>query len=143
MWPNGKVTIGTQVTDTEGVLSRKRRLRELQAQEPTVIKAIGDGERDVDQALNNLRIAQADDFELSQSIAQVSGETDSLREEVGRLEQTITGQLQEKGQIQERRARIAEDTAASRAKVEELAARKDELAAHKAELDERVARRTR
>ena len=138
-WPNGKVTIGTQVTDTEGVLSRKRRLRELQAQEPTVIKAIGDGERDVDQALNNLRIAQADDFELSQSIAQVSGETDSLREEVGRLEQTITGQLQEKGQIQERRARIAEDTAASRAKVEELAARKDELAAHKAELDERVA----
>ena len=138
-WPNGKVTIGTQVTDTEGVLSRKRRLRELQAQEPTVIKAIGDGERDVDQALNNLRIAQADDFELSQSIAQVSGETDSLREEVGRLEQTITGQLQEKGQIQERRARIAEDTAASRAKVEELAARKDELVAHKAELDERVA----
>ena len=138
-WPNGKVTIGTQVTDTEGVLSRKRRLRELQAQEPTVIKATGDGERDVDQALNNLRIAQADDFELSQSIAQVSGETDSLREEVGRLEQTITGQLQEKGQIQERRARIAEDTAASRAKVEELAARKDELAAHKAELDERVA----
>ena len=138
-WPNGKVTIGTQVTDTEGVLSRKRRLRELQAQEPAVIKAIGDGERDVDQALNNLRIAQADDFELSQSIAQVSGETDSLREEVGRLEQTITGQLQEKGQIQERRARIAEDTAASRAKVEELAARKDELAAHKAELDERVA----
>ena len=138
-WPNGKVTIGTQVTDTEGVLSRKRRLRELQAQEPAVIKAIGDGERDVDQALNNLRIAQADDFELSQSIAQVSGETDSLREEVGRLEQTITGQLQEKGQIQERRAHIAEDTAASRAKVEELAARKDELAAHKAELDERVA----
>ncbi len=138
-WPNGKVTIGTQVTDAEGVLSRKRRLRELQAQEPTVIKAIGDGERDVDQALNNLRIAQADDFELSQSIAQVSGETDSLREEVGRLEQTITGQLQEKGQIQERRARIAEDTATSRAKVEELAARKDELAAHKAELDERVA----
>ena len=138
-WPNGKVTIGTQVTDTEGVLSRKRRLRELQAQEPAVIKAIGDGERDVDQALNNLRIAQADDFELSQSIAQVSGETDSLREEVGRLEQTITGQLQEKGQIQERRARIAEDTAASRAKVEELAARKDELASHKAELDERVA----
>ena len=138
-WPNGKVTIGTQVTDTEGVLSRKRRLRELQAQEPTVIKAIGNGERDVDQALNNLRIAQADDFELSQSIAQVSGETDSLREEVGRLEQTITGQLQEKGQIQERRARIAEDTATSRAKVEELAARKDELAAHKAELDERVA----
>ena len=138
-WPNGKVTIGTQTTDTEGVLSRKRRLRELQAQEPAVIKAIGDGERDVDQALNNLRIAQADDFELSQSIAQVSGETDSLREEVGRLEQTITGQLQEKGQIQERRARIAEDTATSRAKVEELTARKDELAAHKAELDERVA----
>lgn len=138
-WPNGKVTIGTQTTDTEGVLSRKRRLRELQAQGPAVIKAIGDGERDVDQALNNLRIAQADDFELSQSIAQVSGETDSLREEVGRLEQTITGQLQEKGQIQERRARIAEDTATSRAKVEELTARKDELAAHKAELDERVA----
>ncbi len=138
-WPNGKVTIGTQTTDTEGVLSRKRRLRELQAQEPAVIKAIGDGERDVDQALNNLRIAQADDFELSQSIAQVSGETDSLREEVGRLEQTITGQLQEKGQIQERRARIAEDTVTSRAKVEELTARKDELAAHKAELDERVA----
>ena len=138
-WPNGKVTIGTQVTDTEGVLSRKRRLRELQEQEPEAVKAVMQSERDVDKALNNLRIAQADDFELSQSIAQVSGEADSLREEVGRLEKTITEQLQEKNQIDQRRAKLAEDTAASRANVKELADRKNELAAHKAELDEKAA----
>lgn len=138
-WPNGKVTIGTQVTDTEGVLSRKRRLRELQAEEPVAAKAVVDGERDVDKALNNLHIAQADDFELSQSIAQVSGEADSLREEVGRLEQAITDQLQEKNQIEQRRTRIAEDTAASRAKVKELSDRKNELAARKGELDEKAA----
>ena len=138
-WPNGKVTIGTQVTDTEGVLSRKRRLRELQGQEPEAIKAITQGEHDVDKALNNLQIAQADDFELSQSIAQVSGEADSLREEVGRLEKTITEQLQEKSQIDQRRAKLAEDTAASRAKVKELTERKNELATRKTELDEKAA----
>ena len=138
-WPNGKVTIGTQVTDTEGILSRKRRLRELQKQEPEAVKAITQGELDLDKALNNLRIAQADDFELSQSIAQVSGEADSLREEVGRLEKAITEQLQEKSQIDQRRAAIAESTATSRAKVEELAARKNELAARKGELDEKAA----
>ena len=138
-WPNGKVTIGTQVTDTEGVLSRKRRLRELQAEEPVMAQAVVESERDVDKALNNLHIAQADDFELSQSIAQVSGEADSLREEVGRLEQAITDQLQEKNQIEQRRARIAEDTAASRAKVKELTDRKNELAARKDELDEKAA----
>lgn len=102
-------------------------------------KAVVDGERDVDKALNNLHIAQADDFELSQSIAQVSGEADSLREEVGRLEQAITDQLQEKNQIEQRRTRIAEDTAASRAKVKELSDRKNELAARKGELDEKAA----
>lgn len=138
-WPNGKVTIGTQVTDTEGILSRKRRLRELQRQEPDAIDAVTQGERDLDRALNNLRIAQADDFELSQSIAQVSGEADSLREEVGRLEKTITEQLQEKSQIDKRRAELAENTAASRAKVDELAARKNELASRKGELDEKAA----
>ena len=138
-WPFVKVTIGTQVTDTEGNLSRKRRLRELQKQEPEAVKAITQGELDLDKALNNLRIAQADDFELSQSIAQVSGEADSLREEVGRLEKAITEQLQEKSQIDQRRAAIAESTATSRAKVEELAARKNELAARKGELDEKAA----
>ncbi len=33
-WPDGKITIGTQVTDAEGVLGRKRRLTELADEEP-------------------------------------------------------------------------------------------------------------
>jgi chromosome segregation protein len=139
-WPDGKVAICTQTTDGEGVLSRKRRMRELENEEPKIIHAVEEGERAVAEALKNLQVAQADDFELSQSIAQISGEADSLREEVGRLEQSITGQLQEKGQIEERRARIVEDTAASREKVEQLAVRKKELSAQKDEFDENAVR---
>lgn len=138
-WPDGKVAICAQGSDGEGVLSRKRRMRELEGSEPKAVAAVAQAERAAEEALKNLQIAQADDFELSQSIAQISGEVDSLREEVGRLEQSITGQMQEKGQLEQRRARIVEDTAAGRKKVEELAARKGELSAHKDELNEKCA----
>ncbi len=139
VWPGGKVTIGTQVTDAEGVLGRKRRLSELTKSEPDAIKAVEEGEQAVEKALKNLQVAQADDFEISQSIAQVSGEVDSLREEVGRLEQTITGFMQEKTTVEARRASLAESTAEAREQVSQLATKKEELTASKAELEEQVA----
>ena len=137
-WPNGKLTLGTQVADTEGVLGRKRRLNALADEEPKAQRAIDEAEEALAQANERLQLAQADDFEISQNIALVSGESDSLREEVGRLEQSITGSRQELEQIEQRRARIAADSAAARDEVAELEGRKETLEAERADFAEQL-----
>lgn len=138
-WPNGKITLGTQVADTEGVLGRKRRLNALADEEPKAIAALEDAEAALAKADEHLQLAQADDFEISQNIALVSGEADSLREEIGRLEQTITGSRQELEQIEQRRAKIAADSADARRLSAELAERAGELDAARADIEERLA----
>ena len=139
VWPGGKVTIGTQTADAEGVLRRKREIAELTESEPVVVQEVREGESALAKALENLQVAQADDFEISQSIAQVSGEADSIREEVGRLEQSITGLMREKEEVEQRRARLLESSASAREAAEQLAARKAELSSNKTQAEEQVA----
>ena len=122
VWPDGKITIGAQFTDTEGVLGRKRRMNVLREECPKCEAILGDAEMSVSQAEDNLAAAQADEFELQQQIAQNSGELDSLREEAGRLEQNITSLLEEQQQLKQRREKIIEDSAEAR----ELAGKLDE-----------------
>ena len=82
---------GTQVADTEGVLARKRRINELARRAASRSTAhVGEAEAAVAEAEEALAAAQQDALELSQRIAALTGEHDSLREEVGRLEQPLT-----------------------------------------------------
>ena len=90
VWPNGKLTLGTQVSDTEGVLARKRRINELHDEIVALTAAVGEAESESGEAEEALAAAQQDALELSQKIAALTGEHDSMLEEVGRLEQQLT-----------------------------------------------------
>ena len=140
VWPGGKITVGNQAQDAEGVLSRKRRLAALADERPAAQEKIDAAAKALETAFEHLQVAQNDDFEISQNIAQVSGEIDSLRHEIGRLEQSITSSQQERASIDERRRKIAEETADSRAKTAELEEERKRLETEKADFDEQLAR---
>jgi len=90
-WPGGKVTVGRIIaTDGAGVLARKRRLTELEDEVVALDVAVGDREAETSSAEEALTVAQQDALELGQRLARLSGESDSLREEIGRLEATMT-----------------------------------------------------
>lgn len=138
VWPDGKVTLGTRVSDAEGVLGRKRRLNKLADERPAAEQAVLDAQEALTVAERNLRVAQADDFEISQSIAQISGESDSIREEIGRLEQSITSAQQEKGSVEQRRSKIVEDSKAARAKADAAVQAAADASAARDELSEKL-----
>ncbi|MGI6216307.1 MAG: chromosome segregation protein SMC [Coriobacteriales bacterium] len=89
VWPSGKITLGSQIADMEGVLSRQRKLNELTAENETCTANLGDAEMAVSEAEKNLQLAQQDGFELSESLAKLQGSYDSAEAEVKRLEQQI------------------------------------------------------
>jgi len=113
-WPGGKVTVGRVVaTDGAGVLTRKRRITELQDEVNALDIAVGEAEAQTSTAEEAVAAAQQDALELGQRIAQLAGEHDSLREEIGRLEQALTaldGELVAiNARTQEVQARIEKD----------------------------------
>ena len=114
VWPTGKLTLGTQVADTEGVLARKRRLNELHDDIGALTASVGAAESVVMDAEEALGAAQQDALELSQKIAGLTGEHDSLLEEVGRLEQQLRSLDGETEGVEQRIADIRERTAKDR-----------------------------
>ncbi len=122
-WPNGKLTLGTQISDTEGVLSRKRRINELHDEIGALSASLGEAESATASAEEALALAQQDALELSQKIATLSGEHDSLLEEVGRLEQQLTALDNESAGVDRRISDIEERASKSRPLIEEIADR--------------------
>ena len=140
VWPSGKITYGQRTADAQGVLARKRRIAAIRDAQPGAQEAFEAAQAAVAAAQERLQVAQADDFELSQSIAQLSGERDSALEEAGRLESSITGLMQEKAEIGQRREKVAADTKATRERIAKLEQDKEQLAAKKDELEEELAK---
>ena len=128
VWPTGKLTLGTQVSDTEGVLASKRRLNELHDDSGALTASVGDAESVVMDAEEAVGAAQQDALELSQKIAGFTGEHDSLLEEVGRLEQQLRSLDAEAEGVDERIADIRARTAKDRPSAAALTARIQELA---------------
>ncbi|MBQ6585172.1 MAG: AAA family ATPase, partial [Coriobacteriales bacterium] len=120
VWPNGKITMGTQTNDIEGVLARRRKMDDLNEELLSATSALTDAELAVSDSETTLTMAQQEDFELSTTIAQLQGESDSLREEVGRLEQTITSGLGERSDIERQLADIAARNLASQPLIGEM-----------------------
>ncbi len=139
VWPSGKISYGRRTGNADGVLARKRRMNTLRDSIPAAQTAVEEAQAASNKAQGRLQAAQADDFELSQSIAQLSGEADSLREEAGRLEASITGYLQEKQEIELRRKKVAEETAATRERIARMAEEKTTLEQEKEQLQEQLA----
>jgi chromosome segregation protein len=90
VWPHGKVTVGKVVSDSASVLARKRRLNELKDAIESLDSSLGQAELAVSAAEEALVAAQQDALELGQKMAALTGEADSIREDVGRLEQALT-----------------------------------------------------
>ena len=123
VWPSGKLTLGTQVSDTEGVLSRKRRINELIDEIGAFTAAVGEAESVHAGAEEALGAAQQDALELSQKIAALTGEHDSMLEEIGRLEQQMTALDTETEGVDRRISDIGERTAKNRPAIAALTAR--------------------
>jgi len=139
VWPGGKVTVGTSASDSASVLTRKRQLNELRDNLEGLDVNVGEAEASVSEAEEALAAAQQDALELGQRLATLTGEQDSLREEVGRLEQSLTGADNETARLNARReeldARLAKDEPGRKQIEERISKREAELV----ELDEKAA----
>ncbi|MDZ4179033.1 MAG: chromosome segregation protein SMC [Coriobacteriia bacterium] len=108
VWPSGKVTAGRVVSDSAGVLERKRRMNELADETGALHSRVGESEAAVSTAEEALAVAQQDALEIGQKLAAVAGEHDSLKEEIGRLETTLATLDMDDSRIETRMAEIAE-----------------------------------
>ncbi len=122
-WPSGKLTVGTQVADTDGVLARKRRLNELLDEIEALTARVGDAESATTSAEEALTAAQQDALELTQRQAGLSAERDSVLEDAGRLEQQLTVLDAEASGVERRLADIEERAIKERPLTGELTAR--------------------
>ena len=134
VFPSGKVTLGPVQDSNSGVLTRKRRINELHDESEAAEAAVGEAEAAAAAAEEALSAAQQDALELSQRLASLTGERDSLRDDVGRVEQSLTDLDTEAEGVRQRlealRARAAKESpgrstladaiAAGEARIEEL-----------------------
>lgn len=123
VWPTGKLTLGTQVADTEGVLVRKRRINQLHDDVGALSASVGEAEAAHAEAEEALALAQQDALELSQKLAALAGEHGSLLEDLGRLEQALTAMDAEAGTVERRLSEIVERTAKDRPLIDTLRGR--------------------
>ena len=129
VWPSGKITLGSQIADMEGVLARQRRLNVLLSEQEACTANLGEAEMAVSEAERALELAQQDGFELSEQLAKLQGAYDSCIDRIKQLEEHIL-QL---GRARELTEEKIADVAVRRDKSQPLAAehreRVDRLAA--------------
>jgi chromosome segregation protein len=106
VWPNGKLTLGMQLNDIDSVLARRRKLDTLNEEAEAALALLSDVELEVSVAEQNLQVAQQDDFDISQRLAKVQGDCDSVREELIRLEETMTQALYRRESLERKLADV-------------------------------------
>lgn len=142
VWPTGKVRVGPSLDDDAGVLGRRRALGDLQERASALLAQVGQSEAELVEAREALAAAQQDALELGQTLAALTGEEASLREDVGRLEQSITESDTEAASIDLRLRQIEEKTMKDRPQQRQLADRIAEGLARIEQLeDDTIARR--
>ena len=139
VWPSGKVSLGPGLDQAASVLERKRRINELKDDESAVASRVGESEALLAEADEALRAAQQDALELTQQMATRSGEHESLREEIGRLESALTDLDNETRSLEARAAVIAERTVKDRPARDAIAARVVEMEGSFERLEEEAA----
>jgi len=90
VWPSGKLTVGIQLANTKSVLERRRRLNTLVVEEETATTTVADAEMELSKAEKLLEEVQNQDFEISKTAAKLEGDAAAIREEVGRIEESLT-----------------------------------------------------
>ena len=133
VWPSGKVRVGPSLDDDAGVLGRRRALVELGDRAAALDASVGEAEASLVAAREALAAAQQDALELGQALAALTGEEASLREDVGRVEQSITESDTEAATIDLRLRQIEEKTAKDQPRQRALS---DRIAAGLARVEE-------
>ncbi|MDY0340703.1 MAG: chromosome segregation protein SMC, partial [Coriobacteriia bacterium] len=113
-WAGGRVRVGPNLDEDSGVLTRKRQLVDLRDRYASQDSELGEAEACLVAQGEALAAAQQDALGLSQEIAALTGEEASLREEVGRLEQSVTESDSEAASIDLRIRQIEERTTKDR-----------------------------
>ena len=116
----GLVRVGTVGDAAEGVLERKRRIRELEGVEPELSAVLDRATRQVREAEDGLTAARAAGDEVSGEIARLDGERSSALSEIGRLEHSLSTALAEREQVSRRREEAGEQVRAARPRLVEL-----------------------
>ena len=129
VWPNGKLTLGTQANDAQGILARKRRLETLRKQEGRAVKELEAAAQALEQAEEALQLAQQDGFEVSTNVARIQGDLDATRDEVARLEQSVTDMTAKQVEAQEKLEEVALRRSSTAPLVDEYRQRMDTLVA--------------
>lgn len=120
VWPSGKVTLGKQIADNEGILAQKRRLNQLTDGLSGLENAVAEAEGDVSIAEEALTLAQQDAFGLNQKEAQVTGEYNSLLAEIARMEKELAGLTKEGNLLEERLSEVSGGLTLKQPTLEEL-----------------------
>lgn len=110
VWPSGRVRVGPSLEDDAGVLARRRALVDLREKVDSLDSEVGEAEALAVEASEALGAAQQDALEIEQRIATLTGESASLSEDAGRLEQSITETDTEAAAIDLRLRQIEEKT---------------------------------
>ncbi|MCL1847639.1 MAG: hypothetical protein FWF91_06730, partial [Coriobacteriia bacterium] len=138
VWPNGKLTLGMQHNDVDSVLARHRKLNLLKEEQKNASSLLSDVELEVSNAESNLQAAQQDDFEISQRMAKAHGDSDSAREELARLEESMTQLLFRREGLERKLNDIAVRRKSSEPMADENAERIKSLEAGLKALEDRV-----
>ncbi len=138
VWPNGKLTLGVQVNDVDGVLARKRKLNLLEDELAAALSQLSDVELELSTAERNLAVAQQDALEISQNLAKYQGASDSAREEVARLEASMTQMLSRRDEIEQKLKAVEKRRLTATPLAGEFEQRIADLTAEAADLNERL-----
>ena len=108
-WPSGKVSLGRPIADNEGVLARARRINELRDLQAQLEADLGEREAELAIAEEALSSAQTDALELNQRAANLSGQRDSLLQELTRIEDQTTKLEAERAALSDRLKEVTSD----------------------------------
>lgn len=139
VWPNGKITIGAQGSALGDVIAHRRKLEECNERIESCTTVLSEAQAAQEEAEHNLLLAQQDDFELSQTRAKLQGMSDSAREEVARLERSMTDLSSKRAEVSTKLSGLEKRRDATSPLLKEHESRIEKLEADRGQMGDELA----
>ena len=137
-WPNGKVTAGSAVRSSEGVLARQHRLEQLSELVPQAREAAAAASRAADEAAQKLATSREQASRASREKAQAAGRAESLEREASRFAASLDAERRDRAAIDRQREDLTRQAQAQQPLKSELEQRIQTLEQEAADLEERI-----
>lgn len=124
---DGRISLGNNVSSEESVLARTRRIDELEKALSTAQKRCEETLRSREKSEEDLREIQGRSLKLSQELAQLQGQTESVKEQEKRSSEKVQALQREFEVLQKQREEMQNVVADTRPKTQELEQRINEL----------------